>query len=151
MLAQAVFAYNNSVNRSTGKTPFEIVTELQPRGVSDLRDVAGEEKKSAAGEEFANFMESLHKEVKLRLEQSNQKYKENDDQSRRHHDFQVGDEVMVHLKKGRFSIGTYSKLKMKKFGPCKILKKFDSGNTYEVELTNDMDISPIFNIFDLYK
>lgn len=52
-----------------------------------MRDIANEEKKSVAGEEFADFMESLHKEVKLRLEQSNQKYKGNADQSRRHHDF----------------------------------------------------------------
>ena len=58
---------------------------------------------------------------------------------------------MVHLKKGIFLVGTYSKLKMKKFGPCKILKKFDSGNAYKVELLDDMDISPIFNIADLYK
>ena len=116
-----------------------------------MRDVAGEEKRSATGEEFADFMESFHKEVKLRLEQSNQKYKENVDQSRRHHDFQVGDEVMVHLKKGRFPIGTYIKLKMKKFGPCKILKKFDSVHPYKVELLDDMDISPIFNGVDLYQ
>ena len=87
VLAQAEFAYNNSVNRSTRKTPFEIVTRMHPRGISDLRDVASEEKRSAAGEEFADFMESLHNEVKLRLEQSNQKYKENADQSRRQHDF----------------------------------------------------------------
>ena len=40
---------------------------------------------------------------------------------------------------------------MKKFVPCKILKKFDSGNSYEVELPDDMDISPIFNVADLYK
>ena len=40
---------------------------------------------------------------------------------------------------------------MKKFGPCKILKKFDSGNAYEVELPNDMDIFPIFNVANLYK
>ena len=40
---------------------------------------------------------------------------------------------------------------MKKFGPCKILKKFDSGNAYEFDLLDDMDISPIFNIVDLYK
>ena len=40
---------------------------------------------------------------------------------------------------------------MKKFGPCKILKKFDSCSAYEVELPNDMDISPIFNIDDFYK
>ena len=65
--------------------------------------------------------------------------------------FQVGDEVMVHLKKGIFLVGTYSKLKMKKFRPCKILKNFDSGNYYEVELPDDMDISPIFNVANLYK
>ena len=58
---------------------------------------------------------------------------------------------MVHLKKGRFLFGTYSKLKMKKFGPCKIFKKFDNGNAYEVDLSDDMDISPIFNITNLYK
>ena len=76
---------------------------MKPRRVSNLIDIVGEEKISDAGEEFSNFMESLHKEVKLRIEQSNQKYKENAYQSRRHHDFQVGDEVMAHLKK---------------FGPC---------------------------------
>ena len=80
VLAQVEFAYNNFVNRSIGKTLFEMVTGMQPREVSDLRDV-GEEKRSVAGEEFSNFMKSLHKEVKLRLEQSNQKHKENVDKS----------------------------------------------------------------------
>ena len=79
VLAQAEFAYSNSMNRSIGKTLLEIVTGMHPRGISDLRDVVGGEKRSAIGEEFSDFMESLHKEVKLRLEQSNQKYKENAD------------------------------------------------------------------------
>ena len=86
------------------------------------------------GEEFVDFMESLHKKVKLRLEQRNQKCKDNVDKSRRNHAFEVGDEAMVYLKKGRFPNRTYNKLKIKKFGPCKILRKFDSGNAYEVEL-----------------
>ena len=68
VLAQAKFAYNNSVIMSTGKIPFEIVTRMNPRGVSDLRDVASEEKRSVVEEEFSDFMKSLHKEVKLRLE-----------------------------------------------------------------------------------
>ena len=98
-----------------------------------MRYIASEEKRSVAGEEFFDVMKSLHKEVKLRLKKSNQKYKENVDQSRRHHDYQVSNEVMVYLIKGIFLVGIYSKLKMKKFGPYKILKKFDSGNAYEVE------------------
>ena len=31
------------------------------------------------------------------------------------------------------------------------MKKFDSGNVYEVELPDDMDISPIFNVADLHE
>jgi hypothetical protein len=38
---------------------------------------------------------------------------------------------------------------MKKIGPCKILRKFDA-NTYEIELPDDVGISPIFNVSDLY-
>ena len=43
VLAQVEFAYNNYVNRSTRKTHFEIFTRMKPRGVLDLRDIAGEE------------------------------------------------------------------------------------------------------------
>jgi hypothetical protein len=35
---QAEFAYNDSVNQSIGKSPFQIVYGMQPRGVSELRD-----------------------------------------------------------------------------------------------------------------
>jgi hypothetical protein len=38
---------------------------------------------------------------------------------------------------------------MKKIGLCKILRKFDA-NAYEIELPEDVGISPIFNISDLY-
>lgn len=116
-----------------------------------MRDITGEEKRSVEEEVFGDVMKSLHEKVKLRLKQSNQKYKENANKSRRCHNFEVGDEVMVHLKKGRFLVGMYSKVKMKKFGPCRILRNFDSGNAYEVELPEDMDISPIFNVLDLYE
>ena len=48
-------------------------------------------------------------------------------------------------------MGTYNKLKMKKFGPYKILKKHDSRNAYEVELLDGIHISPIFNIANLIE
>ena len=33
----------------------------------------------------------------------------------------------------------------------KILRKFDSGNAYEVELPDDMNISSRFNVVDLHE
>ena len=58
---------------------------------------------------------------------------------------------MVHLRKKHFLVGTYNKLKMKKFGPCKIVKRHGFGNAYEVELLPKLNISPIFNILDLIE
>src|ERR1700722_4771877 len=57
--------------------------------------------------------------------------------------------VLPHLRKERFPRGTYNKLKMKKIGPCRILRKFGE-NAYELELPEGIEISPIFNISDLY-
>ena len=63
--------------------------------------------------------------------------------------FQVGDLVMNYLRKERFPKGTYNKLKLKKIGPCKILRKF-SANAYELELPSNLKNFPIFNVSDLY-
>ena len=55
----------------------------------------------------------------------------------------------MHLRKERFPRGTYKKLKVKNIGPCKVIRKFGA-NIYEIELPNGVEISPIFNIVDLY-
>jgi hypothetical protein len=40
-------------------------------------------------------------------------------------------------------------LKLKQIGPCKILRKF-SANAYEIEMQEDIGISTIFNVKNLY-
>jgi len=148
-LAQAEFAYNDTPNRSTGMSPFQIVFGMHPRGVYELRDLGKQEARSASAEDFAEQMQKLHEEVKDKLQESSRRYKQRADLKRREKEFQVGDLVMAYLRKERFPTRTYNKLKLKKTGPCKIKRKI-SANAYEIELLEGIEISPIFNIADLY-
>ena len=67
-LPQVEFAYNDSPNRSTGLSPFNIVYGINPRGVFELRDLGMMEKRSADAEAFAADMKLLHEQVKERLQ-----------------------------------------------------------------------------------
>ena len=48
-LAQAEFAYNDSPNRSTRHSPFQILYDMHPRGIHELRDFGKLERRSADG------------------------------------------------------------------------------------------------------
>jgi hypothetical protein len=75
ILPQAEFTYNDLVNRSTVRSPFQIVYGVQTRGASELRDSEQTVTSSASVEEFAEAMKELHSRVKERLLDSNRKYK----------------------------------------------------------------------------
>ena len=66
-----------------------------------------------------------------------------------HQIFNEGDLAMVYLRKDWFPRGTYHKLKYKKIGPCKVLKKIND-RSYKVDLPVDINISPTFKIYDLH-
>jgi hypothetical protein len=53
IMPQAEFTYNDSPNKSTGKIPFQILYGMQPRGVSELRDLGKSEIISIGAKYFA--------------------------------------------------------------------------------------------------
>ena len=122
---------------------------MHPRGVHELGNLGNLEHKSAEGESFAIAISEIHEHVKQRLQDNNYKYKLRADAKRREVNFDVGYLVLAHLRKERFPRGQCNKLKLKKIGPCKILRKFVV-NAYELELPIGIGISQIFNIVDLY-
>ncbi|GJU71969.1 transposon ty3-I gag-pol polyprotein [Tanacetum coccineum] len=146
--AQAEFAYNSAVHSSTGLSPFEVVYKTSPRHMVDFVDLPG--KKNIQANRTMEEVQTTHEVVRANITEANAKYKFAADKHRRKKLFQVGDEVMVFLCKERFSVGTYSKLELKKYGPYKILQKIND-NAYVVDLPNTMSISKTFNVSDIYE
>jgi len=105
--------------------------------------------RSTGEEDFAVEMHKLHDHIKEWLQNNNAKYKCRADQHIRELQVEVGDHVLTQLRKERLPRGTYKKLKLKNIEPCKNLIKFGT-NAYELEIPEDVGISPIFNIFCLY-
>ena len=90
MLAQAEFAYNDSPNRSTWMSLFQILYGMHPIGVCEIRDLGQLEKRSVDGEEFVTRISELQKQVKARLHQSDTSYKARVDSRRREKNYEVG-------------------------------------------------------------
>jgi hypothetical protein len=149
-LAQVEFAYNSMLNRSTGKTPFQVVYYQPPSHALDLVPLPRLPGMNIAAGHMANRFKAIQEEVRKKLEASNAKYKAATDQKRRPKLFKVGDLVMVYLRKGRLPVGTFNKLSDKKYGPYQILQKIND-NAYRVDLPAEMAISPTFNVADIFE
>jgi hypothetical protein len=72
-----------------------------------LRDLNQDEFRSVGAEDFATEMHKLHDRFREQLQENKHKYKNKVDKKRREVKFEVGDEVLAHLRKERFPRGTY--------------------------------------------
>ena len=107
ILPRAQFAYNNSVNRSTGFSPHEVVYGHKPRIPIDLIPMSPLHRASESPESFACRMSELHKTMSKQITINNSKYKAIADIHRRSKCFEVGDFVMIRVRLESFPPGTF--------------------------------------------
>ena len=91
---------------------------------------------------------SMTSEIRRTISLNNEEYKLAADMHRRSKEFNVGDYVMVCIRPERIPKTFSKKLYARAMNPYSIIRKLGS-NAYLLDLLNDMDISPVFNIEDL--
>ena len=90
---QAKFAYNNSINHTTKKTPFEVAYAHKPRDVLCLALLLNEARVREYGVAYAYHIHHIDDEVRPAIEASNEHYKEAAKQYRHFKEFAEGDWV----------------------------------------------------------
>ena len=117
------FASTNSINRSTGKSPFQIVNGYSPHTPIDHVPLPPHMRVYEPAKNFAKHIHDLHVEIRRKISLSNEEYKLVADVHHRFKEFNVGEYVMVRIR------------------PERIPKTF-SKNLY----ARTMDISHVFNV-----
>ena len=144
-LYQAEFAYNRSVNRSTGFSPFVITYGYNPRAPLDLAPIPDLKRVNVKAEDLIAQIQEIHIATAKHLQEASAKYKQTADKKRRVVEFEVGDFVWAILTKDRFPVGEYNKLAARKIGPLEILEKINP-NAYRLKLPSHMRTSNVFNV-----
>ena len=103
---------------------------------------------SKLAENFAKHIHDLHAEIRRKISLSNEEYKPVANIHRRFKEFNIGKYVMVCIRPERIPKTFSKKLYARAMGPYSIIHKLRS-NAYLLDLPNDMDINPVFNIEDL--
>nr|GEX13925.1 RNA-directed DNA polymerase [Tanacetum cinerariifolium] len=148
ILSQAEFSYNRSVNRTTCKSPFEVVYGRIPITPLDLVHVPKVGQFSEEGADQSEQIKELHWSVQEQIIRHNKQYKEHADKRRKQVLYREGDLVWIHLRKERFLVGRFGKLKPRGDGPFCVLKKIND-NAYKIELPGHYNVSTTVNVTDL--
>nr|GMD93444.1 Zinc finger, CCHC-type [Ipomoea batatas] len=131
-----------------------IVVELLRKGFIQENGIRVDEEKvdgmHKSASNMAEQVKNVQEEVKAKLIASNAKYKAAADKKCRQQVFQVGEQVLIYLRKERYPAGTFHKLNPKKYGPFEIVRKIND-NAYVVDIPDEWKISKTFNVADIFK
>lgn len=148
IISTAEFVYNSSVNKTTGMSPFEIVTGYRSTAPIDLISMSATHISSEYASSFAHHIHSLHEEIHRKIILSNEHYKQSTDSYRVHRKFQERYQVMVRLRPERFQLRIAKKLYARSSGSFQILKIIGS-NASILDLPANLGISSTFDVEDL--
>ena len=87
ILPIAQLAYNSSINKSIGASPFEVVHGYTPRKPLDLLPMSPHVRISESAKAFAQHIYDLHNEIHKKIQASNSQYKIHADTHQRHAEF----------------------------------------------------------------
>jgi hypothetical protein len=119
-------AYNRALHSSTQSSPFETCFGYLPKTPLDLTFGkyvdSSEQRDEDKACKFIQRIQQVHQTVQEQLEKSQAQYKARHDKHIVDHQFQVGDQVWLHINKDRLK-GEGKKLKPIRYGPFTILEK----------------------------
>ncbi|KAA0057648.1 putative polyprotein [Cucumis melo var. makuwa] len=142
------FAYNRAIHSITHCSPFEVVYGFNPLTPLDLSPLPPNMFTSDAASSRVEYIKTLHKEIKERIEKKNQKPVTRKNQGRKELIFKPGDWVWVHLRKERFPDQRKSKLQQRGDDPFQVLERINN-NAYKLDLRGKYNVSSTFNVADL--
>ena len=97
-LSMAKFSYNNPINHSTGKSPFQIVHGYYPRTPIDFVPLPPHMRVSEPAKKYAKHIHDLHAKIRRKISLSNEEYKLAANVHSRSKEFNVGEYVMVRIR-----------------------------------------------------
>jgi hypothetical protein len=136
------FAYNNSVQASTGQTPFFLNLGRHPATPFDR--ALPRESQVPAANEFLETLADATQAAKDNIRAAQQRQAAHADRARRECTFKVGDQVMMSTKNLRMPAGLSSKLTAKFMGPFEIVRQA-SPVAFELSLPATVKIHPVFH------
>ena len=141
-LSAAEFAYNNSVNPSTGETPFYLNYGAHPAVPAT---VGLHRVQNQASEDFATRIQSAIEKARQLLARAQERQTRYANKKRRELIFTPGDKVLLSTENLGLRPGLARKLTAKWTGPFKVTKKL-SDVAYELELPKDWRHHPVFHV-----
>ena len=146
LLPALEFAYNNSVQRSTGKTPFFLTYGMHPRTPAALLAQQSEPSDSPDADAFLADLQQALVEAKASIVDAQERQAKYANRHRRDVTFSAGDRVWLDAKHLKLDgLGPKAKFRDKWVGPFRIIEMVGS-LAAKLELPDTMKIHPVVHV-----